>query len=179
MTGWRSAQSASSIATTFCQFPCLALGMDLGLDFQDFLIQKWQSTVNQSKIKSSQLKDYTKWLPHLSLILIILSLSEVSIKKKHSSPALHIQDWKNDHSAPLLHALDSLHGCRKPSGSTWNRPPSGGPSTYESPKDRIAKATKIPLGHTGSFFLTLWASISCHKNAILYEFSPLYAKIYP
>lgn len=33
-------------------------------------------------------------------------------------------------------------------------PQIGGPSTYQSPKDRITKATKIPLGHTGSFFFS-------------------------
>lgn len=118
-------------------------------------------TINCQSIKNKVIttqrlhKMITSFKPHFDHSVIIWSFK----KKKHSSPALHIQDWKNDHSAPLLHALDSLHGCRKPSGSTWNRPPSGGPSTYESPKDRIAKATKIPLGHTGSFFFN---SLSKH-----------------
>ena len=163
MTGCGSADlRASSIATTFCQFPCLA-GMDLGLEFQDFSMQKKDNQHDQ--LWSTHQKTTTHIITSSSSHYIILSLSEDAIKKTlHHQYHTSTGKWPQ---APLLHALDSLHSCRKSSGSTWNRPTVNGIHQNRSTKSPTKNSTKgLSYGIDPFLLGSLFLEQSCHRNAM-------------
>ncbi len=159
MTGCGSADlRASSIATTFCQLPCLA-GMDLGLEFQDISMQKKDTVINM--INYDQLitkkKNYTHHYIIISLHLSVI-IWRFNPKTVHHQYHTSTGKWPQ---APLLHALDSLHGCRKSSGSTWNRPTVNWIHQNRSTKSPTKNSTKWVIRDR-----SLFLEQSCHRNAM-------------